>query len=246
MKPIQVFGLTDIGMTRPNNEDVWAALPEIGFFALADGMGGHQAGEIAAKEAIEHLLSSAKKIATTNTIELIIELKTAIEKANKWVYRLGKETPTYHGMGTTLCCLQLTETSIIYAHVGDSRLYRLRDQKLELLTQDHSLLNKWLKTPQAATCETPFPYKNVITRAVGTSSKANPEIASAERHPTDLYLLCTDGLSDVLPIEEIQTILLTTTTLEETAARLIETAKIKGSSDNMTVLLCREAKQEST
>lgn len=246
MKPISVFGLSDIGIARPNNEDVWAALPEIGFFALADGMGGHLAGEIAAKEAVEHLIGSAKKIQTDNTIELIIELKTAIEKANKWVYRLGRETASYSGMGTTLCCMQWTEGHIIYAHVGDSRIYRLRDQKLELLTQDHSLLTKWLKSGLAEECETPFPYKNVITRAVGTSPKANPEIATSARHPDDLFLLCTDGLSDVLPLEEIEQIILTSPTLEETAHRLIQKAKIKGSSDNMTVLLCQEMKPETS
>lgn len=241
MKPLSAFGLTDIGIKRSNNEDVWAALPEIGFFALADGMGGHLAGEIAAKEAVEHLIGSAKKIQTNNTIELIVELKTAIERANKWVYRLGQESATYTGMGTTLCCMQWTESAIIYAHVGDSRIYRFRDQKLELLTQDHSLLNKWLKTGRAEGCETPFPYKNVITRAVGTSPKANPEIAVSDRRPNDLFLLCTDGLSDVLPLEEIEAILLSTPSLEETAALLIHTAKIKGSSDNMTVLLCKES-----
>lgn len=144
------FGLSDIGVSRPNNEDVWTSLPEIGFFALADGMGGHQAGEIAAKETIESISKSAKAIKSKDCMELIIELRSAIEKANKWVHELGKKSQTLSGMGTTLCCMIWTESAIVYAHVGDSRIYRSRGKKLELLTQDHSLFAKWLATGKLA------------------------------------------------------------------------------------------------
>lgn len=232
------FGLTDIGVSRPNNEDVWAALPELGFFALADGMGGHNAGEIAAQEAIDHLCSSAKRIQSRNPIELIIELRYAIEKANQWVYQLGRNTESCSGMGTTLCCLFWTRDTIVYAHVGDSRIYRLRKEKLELLTQDHSLFAKWLATGKLAEeCETPYPYKNVITRAVGTGSRANPEIATAPHQPGDLYLLCSDGLTDVLPLPDMEKILIRSPDLETASRRLIQKAKIKGSSDNITILM---------
>src|SRR5690349_8886130 len=113
----QSFGYSDIGVARANNEDVWAALPEIGFFALADGMGGHQAGEVAAKEALDHLCLAAQEIKSRDCVELIIELKDAIEKANQWVYRLGKGSESLSGMGTTLCCLIWTKDFVIYAHV---------------------------------------------------------------------------------------------------------------------------------
>lgn len=232
------YGLSDIGISRPNNEDVWVALPEIGFFALADGMGGHQAGEIAAKEAVESLCQSAKEIKSRDCMELIIELRHAIEKANKWVYELGKNSLSLNGMGTTLCCLMWTEEAIVYAHVGDSRIYRFRDKKLDLLTQDHSLFAKWLATGKLAEeCETPYPYRNVITRAIGTGSRANPEIAVAAHNSGDLYLLCTDGLSDVLSLEDIEKILNRSPDLETATKRLIQKAKIKGSSDNITLLL---------
>lgn len=235
---LKSFGLSDIGLTRLNNEDVWVALPEIGFFALADGMGGHQAGEIAAKEALDNLCLSAKEIKCSDCVELIIELRHAIEKANQWVYRLGKGSDTLNGMGTTLCCMIWTNEIVVYAHVGDSRIYRLRDQRLELLTRDHSLLSKWLSTGKLAEeCETPFPYKNVITRAIGTALRANPEIAVSAHHRGDLYFLCTDGLSDVLSLEEMEKILNRSPNLENAAQRLIQKAKIKGSSDNMTILM---------
>lgn len=240
MRPLQSFGLSDIGLSRHNNEDIWVALPDIQFFAIADGMGGHKAGEVAASEAIEHLCSSAKKLQTTNTLQLALDLKMAIEAANRWVYRLGQGSSLLNGMGTTLCCLIWTHEAIVYAHVGDSRIYRLRNQKLELLTQDHSLFAKWMATGKLAEeCETPFPYKNIITRAVGTSSKVEPEVAVALHEPGDLYLLCTDGLSDVLPLEELEAMLNRSPTLESAAHQLIRRAKIKGSSDNMTLLLIR-------
>lgn len=230
------FGLSDIGLSRPNNEDVWVALPEMGFFALADGMGGHQAGEVAAKEAIDHLIACIKEIKSSNCIEWGIELRMAIEKANQWVYQLGKKTDSLNGMGTTICCLLWTFEAVIYAHVGDSRIYRLRNQKLELLTQDHSLLTKWLKL-QKERQRTPFRYKNVITRAIGTAPKANPEVAISKHKPGDLYFLCTDGLSDVLSLEEMEQMINEAPDMESASKKLIEQAKFKGSSDNITILM---------
>lgn len=237
--PLISFGLSDIGLRRSNNEDVWIALPDKGFFALADGMGGPQAGEVAAHEAIHHLADSVRKMKKKSCLELIIELRDAIEEANRWVYQMGQTSDALQGMGTTLCCLLWHEEAVLYAHVGDSRIYRLRDQKLELLTRDHSLFSRWLKTGRLAEEEPPSRYKNVITRAVGTGTHANPEVAVAAHRPGDLYLLCTDGLSDVLPLEEIEKILLQEETLSSASEKLIERAKIKGSCDNMTLLIVR-------
>lgn len=235
------FGLSDIGLTRPNNEDVWLARPEIGFYALADGMGGHQAGEVAAKEAVDSLASSVEKLLETspqNYPELVIAFRNSIEKTNRKVHELGKENPLFTGMGTTLCTILWTLDAVIYAHVGDSRIYRFRKGKLESLTRDHSLLARWMSFGRLAEqCETPFPYKNVITRAIGTSRRANPEIAVASFEPGDLFFLCSDGLSDALTENEIEKILDRSETLEVAAERLIEKAKIKGSNDNITVLL---------
>lgn len=232
------FGLSDIGLQRPNNEDVWASLPEMGFFALADGMGGHKGGEVAAKEAIDSLLSSAKTIKHINCMELMIEMRHAIEKANRLIYQMGQEIEELSGMGTTLCCLFWTQEFIVYAHIGDSRIYRVRNKRLELLTQDHSLLAKWLATGKLAEeCETPFPYKNVITRALGTAQRSKPEIAVAPHEMNDLYFLCSDGLHDVLTDEEMEQIINQSDNLEMSCKNLIELAKFKGSSDNITLLM---------
>ncbi len=226
-------GLSDIGLSRPNNEDVWAAIPEKSFFALADGMGGHQAGEVAAKEAIEALCTAIQ----ASSSDPLLTLRLAIEKANQKVYEKGKKSHILNGMGTTLCCLYWMETVVIYAHVGDSRIYRFRKNKLEQLTQDHSLFAKWLSQGQSKTCETPYPYKNVITRAIGTSKQVTPEIALASYEPGDLFILCSDGLTDSLPFKDMEKILERSDSLDTAAARLIEKAKIKGSNDNITVLL---------
>jgi serine/threonine protein phosphatase PrpC len=232
------FGLSDIGLSRQNNEDVWIAIPEIGFFALADGMGGHQAGEIAAQQTIDHLSLSIQEIKNKPNINWNVELRYAIEMANQWVYKLGQETSSLNGMGTTLCCLIWTETTVTYAHVGDSRIYRFRNNQLELLTQDHSLFAKWLKIGKDS--ETPFPYKNVITRAVGTAFRANPEIAVSSYEPGDLFLLCSDGLSDVLSLSEIESTLNSSLNLEMASTELVEKAKMKGSADNITILMIQK------
>jgi PPM family protein phosphatase len=235
---LKSFGLSDIGLTRPNNEDVWAALPEMGFFALADGMGGHKGGEVAAKEAIDSILSSAQKIQTKSCGALVSEIRHAIEKANQWVYQMAQNSEELTGMGTTLCCLVWTDDFIVYAHIGDSRIYRLRNKKLKLLTRDHSLLSKWLSMGKLAEeCETPFPYKNVITRALGTPHRAKPEIAVSRHEVEDLFFLCTDGLHDVLTDEEMENLINKSDNLENSCRDLIEMAKIKGSSDNITLLM---------
>lgn len=235
-------GLSDIGISRPNNEDVWAALPHLGFFALADGMGGHQAGEIAAHAAINSLCNSVQKFSNPNIscMELIIELRHAIEQANAQVIQMAKSEKTFAGMGTTLCCLLWTQEAVVYAHVGDSRIYRLRRSKLELLTEDHSFLAKWKSLGKLAeNCETPYPYRNVITRAVGTSGKAKPEISLTSYLPGDIYFLCTDGLSDVLALQEMESLVNSASDLEEATATLVEMAKMKGSPDNITLLMVK-------
>lgn len=245
MKNLSFAGLSDIGLIRQNNEDVWAALPELGFFALADGMGGHKAGEVAAKEAIDQLCHSLKQqTEITNDLSVI---RAAIEHANFHVYEKSRAIEACKGMGTTLCCIQWTHDAVIYAHVGDSRIYRFRQQKLEQLTHDHSLLAQWLSQGNKLDGSNgPAPYKNIITRSVGTCKKANPEIGITSFEPDDLFILCSDGLTDVLSHTDLEMIIERCDSLDLMAARLIEKAKIKGSSDNITVLLVQFKEQAGT
>jgi serine/threonine protein phosphatase PrpC len=243
---MKFIGLSDIGPCRKNNEDVWIALPEIGFYAIADGMGGHRAGEVAAKQTIDFLSESLSNTSSTQPIDKMIDLRHAIENANTHVYQLSKQSKSFKGMGTTLCCLLILDDSVIYAHVGDSRVYRLREKKLELLTQDHSLYTKWLSLGNVLEkSQTNFPYKNVITRAIGTHKNVIPEITLSQRIPGDIFFLCSDGLSDVLTNQEIETIILTSLDLETAAHSLIQEAKIKGSSDNITILIMESDKKDA-
>lgn len=233
---LKFSGLSDIGLIRQNNEDVWAAHPEHGLFALADGMGGHKAGEVAAQEAIDQFCKLMKQQEKPSTDPSV--LRAAIEFANLRVYEKSRQSESFKGMGTTICCLQWTKECVLYAHVGDSRIYRYRDSKLEQLTNDHSLLAQWLAEGNSLTePKKPIPYKNIITRSVGTSKRANPDIQATSHQPGDLFILCSDGLSDVLSLTDIELIIQRCESLDLMASRLIEKAKIKGSNDNITVLI---------
>lgn len=241
-------GLTDIGLNRLTNQDLWAADSEIGFFALADGMGGRRAGEVAAKEALQIVCKSIRDLASyTNGFEDEVnyssEIRRAIEHANRWVYKMGCSSELLFGMGTTLCCLLWTRQTIYYAHVGDSRIYRFRNHRLEQLTRDHSLLSRWLAKKRPTI---PSPPKNIITRAVGTARSANPEIASCSHKPGDLYFMCSDGLSDVLSKEYLQRILRAAPTIEKASQKMIDCAKKMGSGDNITVLMISSGNHVST
>ncbi len=225
--------MTDVGVKRINNEDVFDYLIEYGFFALADGMGGHKAGEIAAKEAIAYLCNSVKEIiAQSNTQfekDLATKIKRLFENANDWIYRLSKTNESLTGMGTTLCSILFLQNQVLYSHIGDSRIYFLRDSTLNLVTNDHSMIiPPKAKNPKA---------RKILTQVIGSSKGINPEIGSFEYKEKDLFLICSDGLSDFVKPEYIKLILKLEISLEKKAAILIETAKRQGSTDNITVIL---------
>ncbi len=219
---IDSIGITHLGLMRTNNEDVWAELPEEQFYILADGMGGHNAGEIAARETVAHLIQSIKILPKGSLTQVAVYLNQAIKDANAWVYNLSLQNPAYQGMGTTLCCVLIYENHLIYAHVGDSRIYRYR-QGLAKLTVDHSL------------------SKHVISRAIGTCPDVEPEISIASVHPEDMYLLCSDGLTDYMSDNEIHSWMKQPVSLERTAHALVEGALIRGGKDNITLMLVKVA-----
>ena len=229
---VESFGISDLGLVRDNNEDVFHEIPLHRFFILADGMGGHNAGEIAAKEVVHHLSTSVCQFFSSQEPyyheDLPSQLHQAIVQANLWVHALSEQKKELSGMGTTLCCLLVHQDSLIYAHVGDSRIYRFRGG-LQQLTEDHSLLNT-----------SPTAGKNIITRAIGTSPSVEPEISLSKLEPNDIYFLCSDGLTDFVSDEELGDILTKNHSCIKTASRrMIETAKTKGGSDNITVLMIK-------
>ncbi len=249
--PLMTFTLksasvSDIGLVRQNNEDVCAELPDCHFYIVADGMGGHQAGEIASKTAVETFLDlvrkgKSKELAREPLTESFNYLKHAIEIVNQTVYQKGRSSPEFKGMGTTLCFLYFHEQGLVYGHVGDSRIYRLRNHKLEQLTKDHSLIRELVEHGQLSERQIGdyYIYKNIITKAVGTEPKVEPTIKIAEIHSDDLYFMCTDGLSDLIPKEEIESILNFHTQLPDAIATLVQAAKDRGAHDNVTVMLVK-------
>lgn len=240
---IDVWGLSDIGIVRQNNEDVWSELPKHQFYAIADGMGGHLAGEIAAKEAIKDLcalIDQTLEHSQPTLFQLKKIIYQSIKRMNLDVYKLSRTSPDYKGMGTTLCCLAFHSDGLVYAHVGDSRIYRLRKNKLVQLTKDHSLLRQLLEKGQLSEGEAPtFAYKNIITKAIGTEPSVEPAVRHTFVEPGDMFLMCTDGLTDLLTNKEITETLCEFSTPAEIAQELVLKANRLGGYDNITVVVAK-------
>jgi|694.fasta_scaffold16729_8 serine/threonine protein phosphatase PrpC len=241
---VSSVGISDIGLVRQNNEDDWLQDTKHRFYAIADGMGGHQAGEIASHEALKALATSVK-----NNSDLLDDATTidearkmildAIEDANSHVYKLSRSDAEFKGMGTTLCCLFFHPRGLIYAHVGDSRIYRLRGKKLQQLTKDHSLLQELMDLGKLSDRQAgEFLHKNIITEAIGTQHRAHPSVRVTDIQQ-DLLLMCTDGLTDLVTRDEIEAILNRKAALRESANALVNAAKERGGHDNITVLLVK-------
>lgn len=228
--PIEHFGITDIGLNRKSNEDAWATIPKHQFFVLADGLGGHNAGEVASKETvqtlcrkIDHLFSLFPK-STLSTTETLSYLKEGICTTNSWIFCLSQENFNLQGMATTLCCFLFHENQILYANVGDSRVYRFRG-KLSRLSLDHRRLHP--------------PVKNMLTRAIGRQAFVIPHLATDVVSPDDVYFLCSDGLTDYVSEEEIEKILNMENGIEEASSKLVHIAKMRGGNDNITIVMVK-------
>jgi protein phosphatase len=240
---IESFGISDIGTTRANNEDIWAELPDDHFYILADGMGGHLGGEVAAKESVLHVCDALESFLRQHPHPSIPAIKSHFKqtftKANGWIRSLAHKHSDLSGMGTTLCCLLILGKELVYANIGDSRIYRFRNI-LERLTQDHSLREELLAQGEL-TEETAaeFPRKNILTRALGISPTVEPDIHQTAVHPGDIYFLCSDGLHDALSDRQMETILRQHSSIKEAAIELVEAAKKAGGTDNITILIVK-------
>lgn len=236
---ISFFGISDVGLVREHNEDRWKIVPNYNLCLLADGMGGHQAGEVAAEETIAFLQEYCKKMPKESEQQEDF-FAEAIVKANYQVYSLGVNDPKLAGMGTTLVLLCVTNDRAVIAHVGDSRVYRLRDKALEQLTEDHSLVNELISLGAVRQEDaTQFPYKNMLTRAIGTNPNCVPDVRVVPSKKGDLYLLCSDGLSNYLSNDIIKKNLLQNSSLEKIGTLLVDLAKEQGGGDNITLILVK-------
>jgi protein phosphatase len=249
---VEVAGETNVGMKRTHNEDSYSIFKEEKLFIVCDGMGGHASGEIASQMAAETLRNFFKD--TREDMELTWPYKmdrskryqenrliTGIKLANLRIHEAAKKEAKYHGMGTTLVSVFFVEEGIYFAHVGDSRIYRIRDNLIEQVTEDHSLLNDYIKMKKLSPEEIEnFPHKNVIVRALGMKDSVNVDTFFEKPQPGDLYLLCSDGLSGELSDPEMLDIVnRSSEDLQTGCHQLIDAANNAGGQDNITVVLVR-------
>jgi len=245
-------GETNVGMKRTHNEDNFMVLDEDTLYVVADGMGGHASGEVASQMAIDTLREFFR--ATSADPEATWPYKmdksrgyeenrliTSIKLANLRIYEAAQRDPKLRGMGTTAVGILVVEDGVLIAHVGDSRCYRLRGDKLDQLTEDHSLLNDYIKMKRLTEEEIAnFPHKNVIVRALGMKDTVKVDTQLDKPQPGDVYVLCSDGLCGPATDEEIREIVLNEQKdLKKAANMLIERANANGGPDNITVVLAK-------
>lgn len=235
-----------VGRVRLRNEDALRVDASLGWLVLADGMGGYQGGDIAAGLAVDVAARCLARDAAVprSTEDLVRIARRAAEDANAEIRRVGVLRPELAGMGATLVLAVFLQDRLVCAHVGDSRLYRYAGGRLELLTRDHTLLQErvdaGMMRPEDARRSR---YRGMLTRGLGVSPLVEADIAVHPVHEADIFLLCSDGLTDMLDDEEISSLLEMGGGLDEVADRLVEAANASGGRDNVSVILARRQGQ---
>ncbi len=252
---ILAYGATHVGRERKNNEDAFRISPESGLYLVCDGMGGHASGEIASQVAADAMVRFVSQDLHRPDLRWPIDtpsalpeesriLDAAVRVANSEVFAAASANPLHKGMGTTVVAVLAGPHRLGLVHVGDSRIYRMRDGELTQLTEDHSLLNFYIQTrPMSADQIKQFAGKNVIVRAVGLRDVVEPDVQVQDYHAGDIYLLCTDGVMDMVDDAVIAATLEDGgDQLTQTAERLIDHALNGGGKDNITVVLLQVVK----
>lgn len=247
---LEIATATHPGMVRSHNEDSIAADAEMGLAVLADGMGGYNAGEVASGIAVALIPAEIKKaLAGRDPQELNgkggeLLIKEQAEKANATIYQAAQSQPQYSGMGTTLVVAMWHDNQMSVGHIGDSRLYRLRGETLEQVTRDHSVLQEQIDSGMITKEQARHSQiKNLVTRAVGIDPVVEAEVHSYPVELGDIYLLCSDGLNDMITDEDIQlTLASLKANLPLAAEQLVQQANDNGGRDNVSVILVRVLK----
>jgi PPM family protein phosphatase len=245
---LRCVGVTDTGKVRDHNEDTIAYDPEIGLMVLADGMGGYNAGEVASGIAVKTIVGLVREAVEREDWRIhdpkagltraSIILRDAIVRANKIIFQTARTQPQCEGMGTTVVGALFFDNRVSIAHVGDSRMYRLRSNDLEQLTMDHSLLQELVDRGFYSAEEAQrAANKNYVTRALGVEPNVDVELQEHPVHKGDLYLICSDGLSDMVEDDDIHlTISTFGANLENATKQLIQLGNDNGGKDNISVL----------
>ena len=257
VEKFEIVGATDTGMKRQHNEDSIGTELEMGLVVLADGMGGYKAGEVASALAVNTVISELSEhleMIAKGDIAIIdgergysmesLALEEVIKKSNSIIHTTQKHNEECKGMGTTIVSALFYDNRISIAHVGDSRLYRLRNDQLEQISKDHTLLQELVDrgfyTPEEARTSL---NKNLVTRALGVDAEVEVDIQEDIALPQDIYLLCSDGLNDMIEDKDIYlTIKEFSDNLHKAAQELVKRANESGGKDNISVILVRPLK----
>ena len=241
---ISIHGISDVGMSRDHNEDSISWDNDLGLVMLADGMGGHNAGEVASEMAVTSIRDALLDVLTPEMIETkVIKCPDAVREsvvyANEEIFEQQQTRPDCAGMGTTVVLTLFHENHVTFANVGDSRIYRIRNNELKQFTQDHSLVqemvdNGYLSEEEAMVSTS----RNLITRALGIAPDVEVDVKTEELEKDDIYLLCSDGLTDLVSDADILKIVLEhTPDMERCLKELVSLANSNGGSDNISVIL---------
>ncbi|WP_437603387.1 PP2C family protein-serine/threonine phosphatase [Sorangium sp. So ce590] len=246
---IEAAGDSHVGRQREHNEDSFAVDLDLGLFVVADGIGGAAGGEIASRMAVDIVQSCCKDgegeiTQPTGYDEMAAPLEfrlvSSIWRANEQIFEVGQRDPRFYGMGTTFAGVHADATSACIAHVGDSRVYRYRQHRLERLTEDHSLWNEHLRSGEELPDDVdPLLARNVVTRALGMGKTVDVATRIERPEAGDLLLICSDGLSGPVPEPEIAEVLAQGDDLAATARSLVDRANLHGGPDNVTCVLVR-------
>ena len=249
---LDASAVSDVGRIRKTNEDAYVADPAVGLFAVADGMGGHDAGEVASGLAIDAITSFIRRSAGDNDFSWPYgiapnlsydanRLRTAIHLANRRIFRTAESNDDYSGMGTTIVAMLVSEGRMAVGHVGDSRLYLVRQGAAQQMTEDDS----WAATILAhdprlnAADIAKHPMRNVLTNVLGAREHVDVHLSEHELRPGDTILLCSDGLHGALEIEDLSSIIGAERDLQRVPRQLVDAALDRGSRDNVTALIVR-------
>jgi PPM family protein phosphatase len=252
---VQVAGMTDIGCVRANNEDNFGYDSRYGIYVVCDGMGGQAAGEVAAKIAVDAVLTYFRNGAKDNRFPIEgnvfqglsahgVLLASAIHQANQSIHQVAAENPSRTGMGSTIAAVLVHGGSYTIAHVGDSRIYQLREGAIRQLTNDHSLVMEQVRRGLITEEEARHSdMQNIIIRALGSGESVEPDVSEFEAEPGCTLLLCSDGLTRHVPDETINAIVERAPELPEACSMLVDAAKMAGGQDNITCMLLRFVEQ---
>jgi len=240
-------GRTDVGRKRENNEDSFFLDDQVGLYIVADGMGGHRAGEVASSTVVSsvkdymeafHTSPVAQETNEGNMSPAATAVCHSVELANRVVYQLSQDQGAYKGMGSTAAVAYFHNGTLITANVGDSRIYLVREDAMEQLTEDHTLLAEHMKkNPEWDPNTASIPMKHILVRAVGIHESVEADVYEMQPLSGDLILMCSDGLTDMLDDEEIHEAVLQGGDLEEICDRLVDMANERGGLDNVTTVL---------